>query len=446
MKLAIARLAFRMELRLLSREWSTRLLLGILTFLFLYSVSNGAANWKRALDDGAAADAKAEALLTKWQDEVRTGKMVTSGARGSKANTPYFASAQRLPYSIRPNPLLMLEPTALSSRSWVDQLSAWSSKQDLFRHDDLANPLLMQSGSLDVNLLAVFVLPLVLCALAMRGQAEDRTNEIYRWMQTLSGEGVSIQFGKLCAALVLGLVPVWAALAAVFAFGLGAATQLGGLATASVGWLLCVVFYAAIWLGLFSWIAQRKPSASSYLTHSIAVWMVWAVLLPAARGMLLDRLTPAPDATAMIVFRQGLDTRMGKLRGSAPDMVRHKHPEWFGAASGDPREISILSSFLVAEEELRQSYMPFQTALENRARLNRRLAWMSPCLLAADQLRAIAGEGDYEVERERIHARLAQLRSILFPMILQGRTAPQDLYSRMLALRRISPAYSFSSP
>jgi hypothetical protein len=426
-------LAFRMELRLLCRERSALVLLGVFGTLTLYATAAGVAEWKAAQDNVARAGVRTTRLASKWKAEVATGRLTSSGARGSKADNPYFASAQRLSYAVPPHPLGMMEVSALKSRTWTDDLSAWTSKPDLFRHDDLANPLLLQAGSLDTNLIAVFLLPLILAALAMRGQVQDRTDEIHRWMQTLSGQGGHLLLGKLLAAGTLALAPLWTSWAISAGFSLVHGSSAAQVVVSGLLWLALVTSYAVCILGLVAWLARISVDASAYLMRVASLWMCLALLAPLTRVVLLNFLTPAPDAAQAAVQRQGLDTRMGTLRGTAVDYVRNLHPDWFGGTSGDAREVAILSSFLMAEEESLRNNEGRRVAARDRALLSQRLAWLSPCLLLSDALQEVSGTGEayFDNGRDRVYSHLREVRILLFPMILQGERLVPAVYDRL---------------
>jgi uncharacterized protein DUF3526 len=427
--IAAFQLSFWMELRLLGRQPATWIILGLFTTLCTYSTILGASVWRRTTTSGQSARDESAHRLARWKQETATGHFVTSGARGSRADSPYFVSAERLPYSIAPHPLGMLQASELAARTWVDDLRAWSSEPDLFQRDDLANPLLLQSGALDTNLLIVFLLPVVLGALAMRGQVQDRADEIHRWVHTLSGLGGSVMAGKLGAVLLIALIPAISSLIISIAAG---GADLAATPSAA-RWLALTAAYAFLWLVLFAWLARAVPHSSGYMLGVCSIWIGFALLAPLARVLLLDRIAPPPDPGSSILERQAIDLRMKEFHGSAEEFVRRQHPNWFGTGIGDAREISILASFLLAEDELlrnREAALEVQRA---RAALSQRLAWLSPCLLASDALARVTGsDGKYfEAQRARVNLHLRGLREFLFPMIFQGSKMNKALYDQL---------------
>lgn len=89
MDFCVARRAFVMEFRLLGREPAIKILLAATLTLSVYSVWNGAMMiWRRVIADTSQARTKKLELVSKWRQEVDSGNFVTSGARGSKADSP----------------------------------------------------------------------------------------------------------------------------------------------------------------------------------------------------------------------------------------------------------------------------------------------------------------------------------------------------------------------
>lgn len=415
-------LAFGTELRLLGREPSVWIATGLFTVLCVYAAATGIVAWRQTMNAVRQARQTQAKLLEDWKQEAGSGKLVTKGARGSRADSPYFVSAQRLPYGIAPPPLAAMQTSALSARTWVDDLHAWRSQPDLFHRDDLANPLLLQLGSLDVNLLIVYLLPLLIGGLAARGQSADRSSGIQDWIESQSGRGRAVLAGKLAAVFVLCMAPV--AIAAVLA---------GGAAAGK--WLLLVAVYALFWLGVAAGAARNLPAVSGYMILVVAAWMGLALVAPLARSLILDAWAPPYDPGSAAVARQAVDLRMAGSRDSDEALLRASHPEWFGATAGDQREMSILASFLAAERELLKDAAAAEHAWDARARLSRRLAWMSPSVLISDGLTEASGADDatYDAARAGVQARLQELRGLLFPMVLQGKKMDAARYDRLLA-------------
>ena len=283
---------------------------------------------------------------------------------------------------------------------------------------DAGHPVLALTGRFDFAFFAAFVLPLLLVVLLHGLRASERQAgrhdllvatagqpaALWRWRAGLRAAGVFV-----AAALPLA---VGAALAGTAPATLAAALAL--LAAHVLGWTLLAAAVAA-------W---RRP-AELILAALLMLWLLLAVLLPAAGRAVIDRAVPLPaGADILLTQREAVNDAWDLPKADTMAAFVERHPEWAPFATVQrPFEWKWYYAFQqVGDQRAEALSAAYTEGRRTRERWAARLAWLAPPVLLERQLQRLA-RTDLEAAlayEARVRAFHAELRAFYYPRLFRN--------------------------
>lgn len=282
---------------------------------------------------------------------------------------------------------------------------------------DAGHPVLALTGRFDFAFFAAFVLPLLLVVLLHGLRASERQAgrhdllvatagqpaALWRWRAGLRAAGVFV-----AAALPLA---VGAALAGTAPSTLAAALAL--LAAHVLGWTLLAAAVAA-------W---RRP-AELILAALLALWLLLAVLLPAAGRAVIDRAVPLPaGADILLTQREAVNDAWDLPKADTMAAFVERHPEWAPFATVQrPFQWKWYYAFQqVGDQRAEALSRAYTEGRRTRERWAARVAWLAPPVLLERQLQRLARTDlaaslAYEA---RVRAFHAELRAFYYPRLFR---------------------------
>jgi len=291
---------------------------------------------------------------------------------------------------------------------------------------DAGHPVLALIGRFDFAFLAAFVLPLVLIMLLHDLHSAERVAGRHALLVATAGR--ASRLWPLRAGLRAGGVFIAAAVPLAVA-AVVAGTPATTLAMACALLLVYLLAWTAACAGLAAW----AQAGDVILAALVALWILLAVVVPAAGRIAIDRAVPLPSgADIMLTQREAVNDAWDLPKAATMAAFVQRHPQWAAQAHVErPFEWKWYYAFQQVgdqqAEALSQAYTDGRIA---RDRLAGRLAWVAPPVLLERRLQALA-QTDLQASlayEARVRAFHGALRHHHYPMLFHGQAFdPSDL-------------------
>ena len=288
---------------------------------------------------------------------------------------------------------------------------------------DVGNPVLALIGRFDYAFFAAFVLPIVLIVLLHDLHASERIAGRHGLLVTTAGN--ASRPWRMRAALRSAAVFFAAALPLlVVSLNSGVSLLISGFA-------LCALFvYVAFWTVLCTWIAAWERPSAVLLANSLGLWMLLAVLVPAAAKVTIDRLAPVPaGADITLTQREAVNDAWDLPKAATMDAFIERHPEWAEYTEmSRPFEWKWYYAFQQVGDQTTEALSgAYRQGRIERDRLAALVAWLSPPALLERVFQRLADTDvraslAYEAEVRSFHA---QLRAFFYQKMFRERPYDQ---------------------
>lgn len=280
---------------------------------------------------------------------------------------------------------------------------------------DAGHPVLALTGRFDFAFFAAFVLPLVLMVLLYDLRAGERSAGRHDLLVATAGQAGRLWALRagLRAAVVLVCAAVPLAVGAVLA-GTGLATLLAA-GTA-------LLAYGLFWTVLCAALAAWQRPGEVILASLVGLWMLLAVLLPAAGRLAIDRAVPMPSgADILMTQREAVNAAWDLPKATTMAAFVARHPQWAAyTAVARPFEWKWYFAFQQVGDQAAQPLSDaYTTGRQMRDRWAGRLAVLAPPVLLERAFQTLAHTDlraslAYEA---RVRAFHAALRGYYYPKL-----------------------------
>ncbi len=285
---------------------------------------------------------------------------------------------------------------------------------------DAGHPVLALVGRFDFAFLAAFVLPLVLIVMLHDLRASERVAGRHDLLVATSAGSGSGRLWRLRALLRAAGVFVAAGLPLVVAASLsGAATST--LLAACALLLAYLLFWTLVCAGLAAW----RQTGETILAALIGVWMLLAVLVPAAGRTAIDRAVPLPSGADIVMTqREAVNDAWDLPKEATMAAFVERHPQWAPyAAIERPFEWKWYYAFQqVGDQQTEALSAAYTRGRLERDRLAGRLALVAPPVLLERWLQALARTDMQSTlaYEERVRSFHAALREFYYPKLFRN--------------------------
>jgi ABC-2 type transport system permease protein len=388
----------RHELRVLSADRT--LWIALLAFLGLvgYGTYNGASRAAAEADilaSVAAAEVNRFEILRERLQRIEAGVE----ARGEPFRDPTRAGAMGRQLAER-RPHLPPAPLAALSIGQSDLLPSvvpvtTRTGYGMPGREEIANPLHLLTGRLDLAFVILFLLPLLVLAISFDMLSRERESGIMGLLLSQPVRLGTLLAGKLAAraAIVFAVaIPLPLVVLSVRGVDLLAPANLSGLML----WLALVTAYTGFWLSLAA-VANVVGGGSARQAVGLAAgWLFLAIVVPSALTIGGRILYPVPSRAEMIGAEREA-ARIAQAEGSALLAQNYEdHPE-FAPADVDIDDVMTLA--YAVEESVGELMEPVRRHYDEQIAAQQRLVGnlrvLSPVLLAQGALDDLAGTGDH---------------------------------------------------
>lgn len=283
---------------------------------------------------------------------------------------------------------------------------------------DAGHPVLALTGRFDFAFVAAFVLPLVLIVLLHDLRAGERAAGRHDLLVATAGRGARLWHWR--AGLRAAGVFACAALPLLAAGGLSG-TDGAALLRACALLLGYVLFWTLVCAGVAAW----RQAAEVILASLVGLWLLLAVVVPAAGRMAIDRAVPVPSGADIVMTqREAVNAAWDLPKAATMSAFVAQHPEWAACAAVErPFEWKWYYAFQQVGDQKASGLSTAYTAGRlKRDRLAGALAFIAPPVLLERALQSLAQTDlrsslAYEA---RVRAFHASLRQFYYPKLFRG--------------------------
>ncbi|MEM9292666.1 MAG: DUF3526 domain-containing protein [Acidobacteriota bacterium] len=294
---------------------------------------------------------------------------------------------------------------------------------------DAGNPDFALIGRFDFAFVVSLLAPLLLILLLHDVRSSERAAGRHEWLSATSGNDHSpwrtrsgIKVALLTSCLLL---PLWIG-------GLASGSGAADLASAS----LLTALHLLFWWGVCSLIEGRGWNSSVNLVAACGVWLLLAVITPAAIQAVVDASIPLPDGGDIVLTqREAVNGAWDLPKEATMEPFIDRHPEWADHVEiSRPFEWKWYYAFQqVGDQQAEELSLAFRDGRKQRESLAGTLSWLSPpALLERTLQRAAQTDGRSALEyEERVRRYHAELRAWYYPKLFPELPFDQGLLAEV---------------
>lgn len=314
--------ALRREWNLFRKQKAYMVMLWLLALVALFAAANGIHRVREIREYLAVQTAQDQAS---WTDKRNLLLAIDAG----KAKAKPFRDPHSPTQSVMGGRFLAQPPTALAALS-PDTKDRHSIKAGLGSNhksggENLENPANHLDGQCDLSFVVVWVLPLVAFALSYDSIAGERENGIMPLLLTQAGSLSPVITTRLIVRLVPLMIIIGLASALTVAASAG---ETGPMEVAGewLAWCLAVFVYLVFWFSLSGAVSSLAKTSAGACLYFTACWVGFALLAPAAVGILAEKHAPSHDRLRFILELRATDTRLTDQVAEVREAYYAKHP------------------------------------------------------------------------------------------------------------------------
>jgi len=431
---------FRHEWRILLKDRSLWLTLGILFCVLAYGLFNGIVVTEKRMIT------QAKLLLQEEKSEADNIALLRRIMAGEEKPEPFGNPAD--PTSVGGGlatryammPAQPLSPLALGQSDMLpDHYQISYRNKTTFMYDgEIENPWNLMSGRLDTVFVVVYLLPLLIIALSYNLLSAERERGTLKLVLSNPLSLTSLLAGKLLArALPLLVGASLLPLLALWIF-FPPARQLDAWPL-SVSWMVIVTAYGLFWFALTALVNVKGFSSAGNALLLVSSWVVLTLILPVAVNLLVSSISPAPSRVELatqtrLVTIEGLNRYSDLL---STDYRYTTNPEVLLPKDGKLEIPERLKAFYLENKDVdaRINVLldDFDRQLAGQQALVDRFGFVSPAIVAYEGITALSGTGSrrYSQFKEQIATFHQRWREYFEPRVLSGLAIKEGDFAEM---------------
>jgi ABC-2 type transport system permease protein len=250
------------------------------------------------------------------------------------------------------------------------------------------NPHRLLIGRFDAAFAVVFLLPLVIIAFTYALVAGERERGT---LALLLAQPLTLRtlFAAKLAHRLLIVSGLLVLLGVLFVLAVP-----GGMGARLVLWLVVALGYMAFWFAMTAAIVARQGSSATHAVTLAALWLAFAMLLPAGVNLAVKMIAPIPSRIDLILALRNATDAATAERSKLLGTYYEDHPELAsaGGGAGDFVTLQLVTGQRV-EQDLAPVLARYQAQLARQEAILDKLQFLSPALLAETALAESAGTG-----------------------------------------------------
>ncbi|MBT1704631.1 DUF3526 domain-containing protein [Chryseosolibacter indicus] len=284
---------------------------------------------------------------------------------------------------------------------------------------DLANPVHLQIGNLDLGFVIIYLFPLVIIAFTFNLLSEDDESGTWKLLTVQSRSAFRFLLAKLLvrAIFIYGLLLMLMIIAAII-LSLPMSTSL-------LAFFLISVLYIASWFTLCFWLSVFKKSSRFNVLTLLTIWVLLTILAPASINNLVSVLYPVPESLGTMVKQRDAyhekwdmpkEVTMQRFYAHYPQFQKYGIPQdsfgwlWYYAMQQ------------MGDDESQVQSMAMKEKILLREKTSRGIAQLLPTLHTQMHLNDLAGTSltDYVTLLDSASSFHEKMRMFFYPKIFEN--------------------------
>ena len=312
------------ERRALLQDRIQVVLLGLFALICLFASIRGAEN-REAVEE-AATTFEAEHLrkASEWREQV----VAVESGKVTLEDDPWAGLAMNvaMPAVAAPGPLADFSQGVTDVHPFTARVSLWRSVDRLFGNYQFQSPNEIRAGKLDLAFAVLFIMPLLMIALAFGALSHDRDSDRLGLLlshpisvRELVRSKLFVRLGAVFAILVVFL------LAGLF---IGAGGVPDGERLGRFGfWFLAASGYFAFWAGAVHWFVSLNRKSETTAMMMTGFWVLNSLVGPAVLAAAAQLIHPAPSQMAFLSTAREVSNEAYRSRADVMEGMLLDHPE-----------------------------------------------------------------------------------------------------------------------
>lgn len=275
-------------------------------------------------------------------------------------------------------------------------ISATTRRHEMFRFQEVDNPILLGWGRFDLAFLVVVLLPLFLLGLTCTCLSREHDNGTLRMLlshpvtaRRLALVRVGLRCVALIGAIILGatLVMLWPDPPLMASEFVERTAATAGESTDEISSLwrvalfaMAAFFYLVFWSALALWIIARNQSSEQNSLLWVLIWIFWVLVVPAASSFVTKLSSPIPSRLEYITTARAAENNANQQGRALLEQYLLDHPE-LEATRGEA-VAPFIKTFVLVQRQVDDAVAPvvdrFRTAENAQQNVADMLRWLSP--------------------------------------------------------------------
>ncbi len=263
---------------------------------------------------------------------------------------------------------------------------------DMVKNIEIENPLNLQTGSLDVAFVVIFLLPIFILAMTydLLSSEKERGTLAMILAHPISLRELLASKIVARAAVVLSVI---AGLGLLALLAVGTALDQPQTWLRFGGWLVVTLLYGVFWFALAVLVNVYGSSSATNGTILAGAWLILVVIVPTLVSLLATTIYPAPSRMDLIVAAREAQTANEKSMQQTLDRFYADHLEI--VPTGDERAMDFLTLSQANAASIEKALLPlyerFREQTSRQERLVQRFQFASPAIMMQLVLNEISG-------------------------------------------------------
>lgn len=385
----IARAILAHERRALLQDRIQVVLLGLFTLICLFASIRGAGNREAIADAATAFEAEHLQQASEWREQV----VAVESGEVAPEDAPWAGLAMNvaMPAVAAPGPLADFSQGVTDVHPFTARVSLWRSVDRLFGNYQFQSPNEIRAGKIDLAFAVLFIMPLLMIALAFGALSRDRDSGR---LGLLLSHPVSVR-ELVRSKLLVRLGAVFAVLVVILLAGLfiGAGGVPDGERLGRFGfWFFVASGYFAFWAGAIYWFVSLNRKSETTAMMMIGFWVLNSLVGPAVLAAAAQLIHPAPSQLAFLSTAREASNEAYRSRADVMQGMLLDHPELTVENYTIPEYIRV--SYLV-NETVDRAVEPvleeFEAVQDRRQSFLSLVQYAAPAALAMRSINEISG-------------------------------------------------------
>lgn len=290
---------------------------------------------------------------------------------------------------------------------------------------DLNNPSNLQSGNLDFGFVVIYLFPLLIIVFTFNLLSEERETGTWKLVAIQSKSKFRFLLNKLSIrALFLYMV-----LVILFALAIGMLSL--PITEMFIGFMVLSGLYLAFWFALSFWVISFQRDSSFNVLTLLALWVVLALLLPAAVNNYVASKYPVPEAlSTMVKQRDGYHEKWDLEKSVTMDKFYAHYPQFrkYQASETGFSWVWYYAMQQMGDDESLEQSMSMREKIMQRERASRLISWVIPTMHTQLMFNDIAGTSlsNHLKFLDQTNAFHEEMRLYFYPKIFEGESVQNE--------------------